>query len=138
MTEAIYAKGEAVELHCDIFPAFIHPTPPGVPENGVRRRIVVTERCLTIAWAISGTVHRVDIPLTQDETSTATLRGGTAGPYEIGQDRGCGSCGSGLIKNYKVWPGVTLKTVPRVEVAAAALKNDKTYGLPSIRYSRTR
>jgi hypothetical protein len=91
-----------------------------------------------VAWAVGGYVQRVDIPMTKDQTAQATLRGGQVGEYEIGTDRGCGSCGSGLIKNYKVWPGVTLKTVPRSDVAAASLKNDKTYGLPSVRYQRTR
>lgn len=138
MTDPIYTRGDVVELHADIFPAFIHPVPEGVPANGVRRRILVTERCLSIGWAVGGYVQRVDIPMTKEQTAEATLRGGTVGGYEIGRDTGCGSCGSGLIKNYKFWPGVTLKTVPRVEVAAAATRNDKTYGLPSVRYSRTR
>lgn len=138
MTDAIYTRGDVVELHADIFPAFIHPLPPGVPGNGIRKRILVTERCLTIGWAVGGYVQRVDIPMTKEQTQSATLRGGTVGEYEFGQDRGCGSCGSGLIKNYKFWPGVSLTTVPRADVAAAALKNDKTYGLPSVRYQRTR
>lgn len=136
--EAVYTRGDVVELHADIFPAFIHPTPSGVPEDGVRKRILVTEKAITIGWAVGGYVQRVDIPLTPEQTANATLRGGQVGPYEIGRDTGCGSCGSGLIKNYKFWPGITLKTVPRVDVAAAATKNDKTYGLPSVRYQRTR
>jgi hypothetical protein len=136
--DAIYTKGDVVALHADIFPAFIHPTPPGVPAEGVKRRVLITERCLTIGWAVGGYVHRVDIPMTEEQTSQATLRAGVVGGYEIGTDKGCGSCGSGLIKNYKFWPGITLQTVPRADVAAAALKNDKTYGLPSVRYQRTR
>lgn len=138
MMDAIYTRGDVVDLHCDIFPAFIHPTPPGVPAEGVKRRVLVTERCLTIGWAVGGYTKRVDIPMSLEQTAEVTLRGGMVGGYEIGQDRGCGSCGSGLIKNYKFWPGVTLRTVPRANVAAAALKNDKTYGLPSVRYQRTR
>ena len=136
--EAIYTKGDVVELHADIYPAFINPLPPGVPASGVRKRIVVTERCLTVAWSVGGYVQRVDIPMTTEQTANATLRGGSVGPYAFGQDRGCSSCGSGAIKSYKFWPGVTLKTVPRAEMAAAALKVDKTYGLPSVRYTRTR
>lgn len=139
MTDPIYTRGDVVALHADIFPAFIHPTPPGVPENGVRRRVLITERCITIGWAVSGYVRRVDIPMTEEQTAQATLRGGTVGEYEIGVDRACSGCGSGLIKNYKFWPGVILQTVPRTDVAAAALKKDpQTYGLPSGRYSRTR
>lgn len=138
MTDAIYTRGDVVELHADLFPAFIHPTPPGVPAEGVKRRVLVTERCLSIGWAVGGYVQRVDIPMTPEQTADVTFRGGQVGPYEIGTDKGCGSCGSGLIKNYKFWPGVVLKTVPRTDVAAAATKNDKTYGLPSVRYQRTR
>jgi hypothetical protein len=136
--EAVYTKGDVVELHADIYPAFIHPLPPGAPANGVRKRIVVTERCLSIGWSVSGYVNRLDIPMTKEQTANATLRGGSVGPYAFGQDRACSSCGSGAIKSYNFWPGVVLKTVPRADVATAALKADKTYGQPSGRYTRTR
>lgn len=138
MTDAIYTQGDVVALHADIFPGFIHPEPEGVPGKGFRKRIIVTEKAITIGWAIGGQVYRVDIPMTPEQTATATLRGGTVGPYEIGRDAGCGSCGAGLIKNYKFWPGITTKTVPRSDLAAAALRADKNYGLPSTRYTRTR
>jgi hypothetical protein len=132
MIEPIYTKGETVALHCDIFPAFIHPLPEGVPANIVRKRVIVTERCLTVGWAVGGRVSRVDIPLTAEETANMTLRGGTAGPYEIGLNKGCGSCGAGLIKGYKFWPGVVTKSLPRTELAAAEIKKDPG------RYTRTR
>lgn len=138
MTDAIYTRGDTVLLHTDIFPGFVRPTPPGVPETGVRKRVVVTERALSVAWSVAGRVQRVDIPLTPEETSRATLRGGPAGPYEVGRDNGCSGCGSGAIKSYKFFPGVIMKEELRSEVAAAALKDDKTYGLPSVRYQRTR
>lgn len=136
--EPIYTKGETVLLHADIFPGFVRPLPPGVPGDGVRKRVLVTERALSVAWSVSGRVQRVDIPMSAEDTAQATLRGGAVGPYAVGQDRGCSGCGAGAIKSYKFWPGVVLKSEPRVAVAAAALKDDKTYGLPSTRYSRTR
>lgn len=138
MTEAIYTQGDVVLLHTDLFPGFVRPLPPGVPGDGIRKRVLVTERALSVAWSVSGRVSRVDIPMAKEETSRATLRGGAVGPYTVGRDNGCSSCGAGAIKSYKFFPGVTLKSEPRADVAAAALKDDKTYGLPSVRYSRTR
>lgn len=138
MTDAIYTQGDTVMLHTDIFPGFVHPLPQGVPGRGFRKRVIVTERCLTIGWAVSGQIYRIDIPMTEEQTAMATLRGGPVGEYMVGRDQGCGSCGAGLIRNYKFWPGIHTTTVPRTEVAAAALKTDKTYGLPSNRYTRAR
>jgi hypothetical protein len=135
--EAIYYRGETVALHCDIFPGFVHPEPPGVPGNGIRKRVVVTERCLTICWSVSGEVHRMDIPMSKEQTSEVTLRGGAVGDYEVGRDNGCSTCGAGSIKNYRVWPGVIMKQESRTEKAAAFIAADSTYGLPS-RYTRSR
>lgn len=136
--EPIYTKGETVLLHTDIFPGFVRPLPPGVPGSGTRKRVVVTERALSIAWSVAGRVQRVDIPLAPEDTANATLRGGPAGQYVVGRDEGCSSCGSGAIKSYKFWPGVIMKEETRAELAAQELKKDRTYGLPSVRYSRTR
>lgn len=134
--DAVYTEGDTVQLHMDLYPAYVHPVPPGVPDHGIRKRVVVTERCLTIGWAVAGVVQRVDIPMTTEQTSTVTLRGGKAGDYELGQDKGCGSCGSGAIKNWKPWPGVIMSQVPRRELAQAELRRNSGYGLPS-RYSRS-
>lgn len=136
--DAVYTEGETIQLHTDLYPAFVHPLPDGVPGTQVRKRVVVTERCLTIGWAVAGVVQRVDIPMTLEETSTATLRGGKVGDYDVGRDTGCGSCGSGAIKNWKPWPGVILSQAPRTDLAAAALRTNANYGLPSTRYSRSR
>jgi hypothetical protein len=136
--DPIYYKGETVALHADIFPGFVHPEPAGVPGNGIRKRVVVTERCLTICWAVAGEVHRMDIPMTTEQTSNVTLRGGTVGTYEIGRDHGCATCGAGSIKNYRVWPGVIMRQESRMDQAAAALSQDRNYGLPSGRYTRSR
>ncbi len=136
--DPIYYKGETVALHTDLFPGFVHPEPMGVPGTGIRKRVVVTERCLTILWAVGGKVHRRDIPMTKEQTAGATLRGGTVGEYEIGRDNGCSSCGAGAIKNERVWPGVIMKQETRQEQAARAIAGDPNYGLPVGRYSRSR
>lgn len=117
--EPIYYKGETVALHMDIFPAYVHPEPAGVPGAGIRKRVVVTERCLTIGWAVAGEVHRLDIPMTAEQTAEVTLRGGTVGQYEVGRDQGCASCGAGSIKNWRPWPGVIMKQEARRELAEA-------------------
>jgi hypothetical protein len=138
MTEPVYYKGDVVELHADLFPGFVKPLPPGVPTNVAKKRVVVTERCLTIAWSIAGVVQRLDLPMTKEETAEVTFRGGMVGEYEVGRDSGCSTCGAGAIKNWRPWPGVTMKQTPRLDVAAAAVKNDANFGLPSGRYSRSR
>jgi hypothetical protein len=109
-----------------------------VPENITKLRVVVTERCLTIGWSIAGVVYRQDIPMTVEETSQVTLRGGTARGYEIGKNPGCSSCGNGAIKNWRPWPGIVYRDAFRSQLAAAELKKDKNYGLPSASYTRTR
>jgi hypothetical protein len=136
--DPIYTAGDTVQLFCDIFPGFVHPEPAGVPESGIRKRVVVTERALTIGWAIGGSLHRIDIPMTEEQTANATFRGGTVGDYTIGRDHGCGSCGAGMIRNWKPWPGLILRQNPRQEAARLGVAKDATYGLPSARYTRSR
>lgn len=136
--DGIYTVGESVQLHADIYPGFVHPLPSGVPGTGTRKRVVVTERCLTIGWSAGGVVQRVDIEMTPEQTAGTTLRGGTAGEYEIGRDHGCGSCGSGAIKNWRPWPGIVYVDVPRMDRAAREIQRNSSYGLPSHRYTRSR
>lgn len=135
----IYEPGEVIQLHCDIFPAYVRGEnlPDGIPVHGIRKRIVVTERCLTVLWQVGQEVMRHDVELLEAQTAKTTLRGGPVGIWTVGRDNGCAGCGAAKVKNIKVWPGHPLTQVPRTELAQQALKADSTYGLPSThRYSR--
>lgn len=136
--DAVYTEGDVISLHTDIFPGFVTPLPTGVPGHGVRKRVVVTERCLTIGWSVAGVVQRIDIPMTLEDTAEATLRGGRVGIYAVGRDEGCSSCGSGAIKSWKPWPGVVMRQETRDEMAAAKIRRDKNFGLPATRFTRSR
>lgn len=134
---SIYGPGETIQLHCDIFPGFVRgENLPEIPGQGIRKRVVVTERALTILWQEGQEIRRVDVELTPEQTEKATLRGGVVGDWIVGRDNGCASCGAAKVKNIRVWPEQILSQVPRTELAAQALKDDRTYGLPSHRYSR--
>lgn len=135
----IYESGETIQLHCDIFPAFVRGEnlPDGIPSHGIRKRIVVTERCMTVLWQVGQDIQRQDIELLPEQTSQTTLRGGPVGLWTVGRDYGCAGCGAAGVKNLKVWPGHPFTQVPRAELAQRALRDDKTYGLPSAhRYTR--
>src|SRR5690242_4025622 len=118
--EPIYTEGDVIELYCDIYPGFVHSDgtmAAGVPGQQVKKRVVVTERCLTVLWEEPGTraVRRLDIPMTLEDTANTTFRGGPVGPYMVGTDSGCSGCGGSSVRNATVWPGIVSRQVMRRE-----------------------
>jgi hypothetical protein len=126
----IYEPGEQVELYADIFPSSVTPRPEGWP-LGAKVRTIISERCLTMAWQAGDQVYRIDLPMTEEETSLATFRGGPVGEYEVARAGGC-RCGSKLVLAWEAFPGVIWVQDPRMDLVRPNMS-----GLVPPRYSRS-
>jgi hypothetical protein len=128
---SIYEPGENIPIHTDLMPASIAPLPPGVP-GGKMLRVLVTERALTVMWQTpEGSVGRMDLPMSAEQTSQATYSGGQVGEYQVARAGGCGCRGKAL-KAAAPFPGHRLTQAPRLDQAR------QTYGVPPKRFERVR
>lgn len=127
---AIYEPGDQVPLIADIFPSSVSPKPANWP-MGTKVRTLISARCLTMAWQTGGAVERLDIPMTEDQTSAATFRGGPVGGYEVERAGGC-RCGSKMVLGWDPFPGIIWIQDPRMERVVP-----NRSGLIPPRYSRT-
>lgn len=86
----------------DIFPAEVHPLPPGVPER-TRLRALTAGGRVVLAWSSAdGTeVHHAEVPEpTEGEAVSLAYYGGTYGQYQITRGGGCG-CGYSALKRWQ-------------------------------------
>jgi hypothetical protein len=142
----LYEPGETVVLIADIFPATITPYPDDfLPANSSALvfRVLITERGLVVGYQFGGEVHKVDIPLTEEETANATYRGGQVGPYEVTANGVC-RCKARMLSSWdssQIFPASPIVQDARVDKARVESRRDSTYGLiPNrgpVRYSRT-
>lgn len=126
-----YLTGERVPLYLDLLPANITPLPDGVPADAVKR-IVVTERMLTILWPspTGGPPPRVDIEMTPEDTAEVGWNGGLVGGYTVSQGKGCGCRGGGALRSVEVFPNIVVLRQVRPGVTVP-------YGtIPPRRYTR--
>ena len=133
----LYPAGSDVVLIADIFPSRITPTPDGVPAAGtVKLRTVITESYLTVGWQVGSTIQRVDIPMTVEQTSTASYTGGQVGEYTVAQANGC-RCGAKKVTSWNPFPGVQFVQTPRISQSRPRSQR-ADYGLPRGPYTRSR
>lgn len=146
----LYQPGETAILIADLFPGVIEPYPDelphtrdGLPQNGLLFRVIITERGLTVGWQAGGMIQRVDIPMTPEQTETATFRGGLVGPYTVKLTGAC-RCKARMLSSWdksQIFPGALWGQRDTLSQARVDAKRDSRYGLPSdrdtpVRYTR--
>jgi hypothetical protein len=137
----LFQRGETAQLYADIFPGAINPRPAGIPP-GVKLRILLTDRGITVAWQEGSgpngpMIGRMDIPMEPNDMQHANFRGGQAGGYLVGQGGGC-NCGSRAVRNWVPYPGVIYESNPRHTLASTLAGQSSAYGVPPKRYTRVR
>jgi hypothetical protein len=95
----LYEPGEDVTLIGELFPAVIdapvgqYPsvlptqldpeTNEQVAMTGILMKVFMTGRGLLVGWGLGGTISYAEIPLSEDDMSGVTYRGGQAGTYGL-------------------------------------------------------
>lgn len=118
--------------------------PDGLPKNtgAILFRVLITNRGLVVGYQYGGEIHRVELPVPEEQTLEATHRGGVVGPYEVILRGDC-KCKARMLSTWSLsqaFPGLSVVTEPRMDKVAAAAAQDRNYGLvPTrglVRYSR--
>lgn len=138
----LYERGEQVVLIADLMPAKFTPYPPelphtrdGMPMSGIMFRALITERGIVVGYQFGGGIERVEVPIDDSESITATFRGGQVGPYEVVLTGGC-KCGARKLQAWRkedIFPGSMVVVANTLDQARVDARKDSRYGLPSVR-----
>lgn len=138
----MYERGEQVVLIADLMPARFDPYPPelphtrdGQPQTGLMFRALITERGIVVGYQYGGDILRVEVPVDDPESITATFRGGQVGPYTVVLTGGC-KCGAQRLQSWRqadIFPGSMVVVANTLDQARVDASRDSRYGLPSVR-----
>jgi hypothetical protein len=143
----LYEPGEDITLIGELFPAVIDAPageyPAGLPVGadgaaltGILLKVFMTDRGLLVAWNLGGEFQHLEIPMSSDDLSGLTFRGGQAGPFGLRVTGVC-KCRDRRLAGWDItnlYPGSAIINEQRRDQAAAT-KNRS--GLIPPRYARS-